>query len=251
MGMRKQNNSNQTVKKSTKGQAQLNGVTALNSAKLSSIELKYKFNSVSNVAISQDTAMTGILNNPTGGIGIPVPGDDISNREGRVITIKSIKLKGIVSFLGAEAVIDTPCGQAVFLALVMDKQPNGAVPTTSDIFTNTAGTIYTNTTPFRNPNGLMRFEPLAEKRIVKPYVPLSQLLVNDYSWPSHSEAFEFDVRFKKGKLVRFNQVGGGTIADVVTNAFHMLAVTGGDTIGALTSRMDCTLSYNVEVAFYG
>lgn len=218
---------------------------------MKAIELKMFFNSIANVAISQNVNETGITNDPATGLVIPRLGDDFNQREGRVIILKKLTIKGVVAFLGAEDVDDTPCGQIVYLAVVLDKQPNGATITSSDVITNPSASIYLNTRPFKNPNGLMRFKILAEKLIVKPYVVMAQTATNEYSWPSHSVPFEFVIDFKAGLEIRFNNVDGGSIADVVTNAFHFLAVTGGDTIGAVTSRMDASLSYNSMAEFYG
>jgi len=165
--------------------------------------------------------------------------------------VDQIEINGSVTFLGAEAVIDTPCGQSVFIALVNDHQANGAVTASQNVYTNTTGSIYGNITPTRNPNGTNRYTVLRTVTIEKPYVPLTQQAANDYSWPSKNIPFHFFVKLPKPIKVKFGAGTAGTIADVIDNSWSILAVTGGDTIGPLTSRMDAVISYNSRIRFYG
>jgi len=221
-------------------------------AKLQSIEHKFKADSYGPTAISQSTSLSTNMADPAAGICIPVEGDDTLHREGRKITVTELLVKGTVVFAGAEDVIDTTCGQQVFLALIQDTQTNAAAPTSSDIYNNTLNNLQTTASGcLRNSNFTDRFRTLKTKLIRKPVLPVTQTAANVFSWPSYSVPFEFYHKFKVPIKVSFNATNGGTIADVIDNSFHMFASTGGDTLGTLTSRMDCTLAYNVRGRFYG
>jgi len=222
-------------------------------AKIGAIEHKFYNSSVTGIAISQDPTFTGSLIDPTTSMFAPVTGDDFENREGRQCMVDEIHVKGIVVFAGAEDVINTPCGQQVFISLIQDNQTNAVVPaaTGSGVYTNTTGSLLGLTSPHRNPNNIKKYTTIRTTLLNKPMPPITQTGANLYSWPSYSMPFEFYHKFKKPVQVRFNANNAGVIADIIDNSWHIIAVTGGDTLGTLTSRMDCNMTYNCRVRFYG
>lgn len=222
-------------------------------AKLGSIERKFFNSSVNNITISQDPTMTGSLIDPTTSLFAPQLGTDNESREGRSVMVDEIHIKGVVVFSGAEDVINTPCGQQVFISLIQDKQTNAVVPaaTGSGVYTNTTGTLLGLTSPHRNPNNILKYKTLRTVLLNKPVITMTQTGANVISWPSTSMPFEFYHKFKTPVKVQFNAANGGTIADIIDNSWHIIAVTGGDTLGTLTSRMDCQMTYNARCRFFG
>jgi len=221
-------------------------------AKIGSIEHKFMTNSVNEQTISQSVTCTGISLDPTNGIIIPIQGVESNQREGRTIMVDQIFIQGQVRFPAVEDIADTPLGELVRISLVQDTQTNAALLTTSDVYTNSTGTIFGNVHASRNPNGTKRFKVWKEKMIVKPQVSTSQNGTDKFSSQSAIVPFNFYVKFKNPIRIQFNATNGGTIADVVDNSFHILAIAGGESVGAgVSTRLDCTLTYNARSRFYG
>jgi len=223
-------------------------------SKISSIEHKFYNSSVSNVAISHNTSITNVFNDPvTGGIFTPQKADDIANREGRRATVDEIYIRGHVLFPSAEAITDIALsGQAVRIVLVRDKIPKGSLATTSDIYTNATGTEYGNISAVRNPNSIQRFHVYKNLLLVRPQCAVTQFDATSFSQTSAMVPFEFYVKHRKPVVTQFNSGDTTTIASIEENSYHIMAWTGGDdsTVGVNT-RMDCTLTYNARVRFYG
>lgn len=70
----------------------------------------------------------------TGQLSLIPQGDTGSTRDGRQCVIKSIQIKGIVIFTPAAAATAASIG---YLALILDKQCNGAPAAVTDVFTST------------------------------------------------------------------------------------------------------------------
>ena len=50
-----------------------------------------------------------------------------------------------------------------------------------------------------------------------------------------SKPFKFNITFKKPINVRFNNTNGGTIADIVDNSLHLIALTDNDNLAPAIS----------------
>lgn len=229
--------------------------SAATAAKIGSIELKYIDNSQTNAAISQALNGPGtFLETNTGGLCCPVVGSDATDREGRQIMVRSFEICGSILFPSAEAIGDIALsGQSVKISLIQDKQSDKLAATISDIFTNNTSSIYGNALTLRNPNSLDRFVVLKTQTFDRPLCGVTQNAVNDFSQTSALISFKWYVKLKKAVKVKFNNgTGTGVIADIVDNSFHLHASTGGDNNAVgVTTRMDCTLTYNCRARFYG
>lgn len=71
----------------------------------------------------------------TGNIHIIPQGDTESSREGRIIRIRSVQLRGVLTYAPAAT---ATASTSVFLVLLMDSQCNGANPAITDVFTTNA-----------------------------------------------------------------------------------------------------------------
>lgn len=221
-------------------------------AMLKSIEHKSITNSVSNIAISKATNCVGWTIDPVPGICCPIQGLDVGNRDGRDITVDQLEIKGVVTFLGAEDVINTPLGQNVHISLMLDTQTNQAAAFASEnAWNNSSGTKYTNTCPLRNINDMDRWKTLGVSIIEKPDISITQTGANLYSWGSKVMPFHFFKKFDPPIKIHFSSTNAGNTTDVMDNSFHITAVTGGNVDATLATADDCTLSYNCRSRFYG
>lgn len=222
-------------------------------AKIGAIENKYKDNSQSNAAISQAVGGSYLETN-TGGLCCPTQGDDVVEREGRSIQVTSFEIKGQILFPSAEAIGDIALfGQQVQLSLVQDTQSNGTAATTTNVYSNTTGTIYGQGCHLRNPVFANRFKILKTETFERPVSVVTQNANNDFSYSSAGIPFHWYVKLKKPVRVKFNSgAGSGVIADIIDNSFHVWAATGGDNNAVgVTTRMDATLTYNSRARFFG
>lgn len=95
----------------------------------------------------------------------PAQGDGESQRDGRQISMHSINIKGIVRMpsqsdqTGADVLPD------VFIALVLDKQTNGAQLDSEDVFENPGANANLAASPFLNLENSARFKVLKTTRI--------------------------------------------------------------------------------------
>lgn len=89
-------------------------------------------------------------------------GDDINNRDGREVMLKSFEVRGIIYEAAGAAAHAASLGR---ILVVYDNQPNGAAPANIDILSDTAATAISDTNPagvlFMNLNNRKRFKVLA------------------------------------------------------------------------------------------
>lgn len=93
-------------------------------------------------------------------------GSGFNNRVGRKIEMKSLHLKGVITQAGHNTTVMDYCR----LAVIYDRQPNGAVTTTNNIFLSYASDSATATTPSSgvNPDERERFVVLADIQLALP-----------------------------------------------------------------------------------
>lgn len=90
-------------------------------------------------------------------------GDGWNRRDGRQIVMESIFIRGVCAFDGMTGATTIPeQAPLVFIALVLDKQTNGAQLNSEDVFWNWLGDAGLAALPQRNPNGTQRYRVLKE-----------------------------------------------------------------------------------------
>lgn len=147
-------------------------------------------------------------------------GDGESNRDGRVYTIKSIHVRGFMYLTTSEAATDPQAGAVCRIALVWDKQTNGAQLTPADVFNN--GTNSCN--QFRDLQYVRRFKVL--KDITRTIIPdnMNEAALNSFAFGTKQVPFQMHVKFPKGIKVRCSTTTA-TIAAVVDNSLHIIGVS--------------------------
>lgn len=168
----------------------------------------------------------------------PVIGDDISNRTGRKIFVKKIRVSGFINIPAESAQTTGSEACNIRLILYQDKQTNGAQAQGEDVISSGAANGATNM--FQNVSNLGRFKVWKEKRW--------NIAGLDYAGASgafvaNGQVRSFKISIKPNCYVNYNATNGGTVADVVDNSFHIIAITNS------ASGVTPSLQYKVRTVF--
>lgn len=149
----------------------------------------------------------------------------LNGRIGRKIKVLKIKLNGtiFVATQGGVSTADAAC--KVRLMMVLDKQANATAMTGAQLM-NDATSAATTIHSFQNPNNFGRFRVLKEKVFHIDDLNLTgSPTAVDVIQSGRMIPFKINYTFKKPLLVNFNATNGGTVADIIDNAVHIIAGT--------------------------
>lgn len=167
-----------------------------------------------------DTAVAAYAVNTTGLVGnicLPVVGADFNQRVGRKILIKSVYIRGRIALAAsdANALIDAP-SQLGRIILLWDKQPNGALPSVSDILTSATATAQFNI------NSRDRFKILKDKQWAFGYYNRSTTATQTYA-VADNVCFPIKI-YKKLNLETIFNGSAGTIADISSGSLVLFFI---------------------------
>jgi len=149
----------------------------------------------------------------------PVIGDDIANRIGRKIFVKSIRLKGIITCAPQTAQSTTPDVPVVIRMIVyQDKQTNGAQSQGEDVISSGAASNALNM--FTNSTNFGRFNIVKDKFITLQNPTMAGITA---TYEQSGLNRQFKMNCKVNQWVSYNATNGGTVADVVDNSWHFIA----------------------------
>lgn len=186
-------------------------------------EMKY-FDTQRNYVLTASSDWTGTEADPAtyNTLVVPIKGAGISERIGRVIHVHAIKIKATFTTLVSTAGtgVQPP---SIRVALVQDTQTNSTQMQGEQVFEDSGGAI-DNLGSFQNINNFGRFKVLKDEIFNMPDPSISYNGTNtDINGTMLS--FKWTHKFKKPVLIHFNATNGGTIADIIDNSFHLLAIT--------------------------
>ena len=167
-------------------------------------------------------------------------GNGQSDRDGKNIILKAVYLNGNITMGAFSDRSGATASALVFLALVLDKQTNGAQLNSEDVFTNPTATNHGQANPIRNLEYSDRFDVLWSKSYVLAAGTSFYTGTTD-----QSEINETRVKFKKYKRLHIpvTYTGtGSTVSTVMNNSLHVVAFCTGQ---------NCVLNYNSRVRFIG
>lgn len=150
-------------------------------------------------------------------------GNSAITRLGNQIMIRSLEFRILHKALDA-----TGSDQVHRFAFVIDRQPNGVVFSATDLW------VAADTISLRNLDNRRRFKVLWDQSIV----------VNGHGEPGSYNVIYKYIKFKKPILVEYNSLNGGTIADIVNNAFFFIEVGNvAPGTGAGKFNLECRLRF--------
>jgi len=167
----------------------------------------------------------------------PVQGDDISQRNGRKIFVKKIKINGQITCNAQNAVNTLDAGSNIRIIVFMDKQTNAAQAQGEDVIGSGAGSDAIH--QFQNPANFGRFKVFKDKFFImqnpvatgpNPAIEQAGLVKN------------FKFTLKPRVWVNYNAGVTGTISDVVDNSFHLLA-------NCTNAQLAPNITYKVRTVF--
>lgn len=197
-------------------------------------------------SLVQSTLLSSIIageHNPTADISLNTvtQGDGESQRDGRQISMDSITLKGAIE-LPTEANRTTMnLSGYTYVAIVLDKQTNGALLNSEDVFINPGSANSLIANPFRNLQFIQRFQVLAWKRIRHP-AQATQFDATNIEQGGRHLPFQLFAKLKGMKVNYTNTTE--VIANITDNGLNVVAFTSSTTQAPV-------LTYKARLRFYG
>jgi len=169
----------------------------------------------------------------------PIQGDDISNRQGRKVFVKKIRINGVIC-TPVQALQDTAdVPPEVRLILFCDTQTNFTQAQGEEVIASGRATLPLH--QYQNLANLGRYQIYKDKTFILNNPALTNnSAANNIVQNSLRRGFKWTI--KVNKWVTYKDSNNGTVADVVDNSFHLLAGTN----GAATVP---TLLYKVRTVF--
>lgn len=153
----------------------------------------------------------------------PVTGDDIFNRSGRRIFVKTIRIYGTLSIPASGAGNSGDAPVSVRIIVYQDKQTNTAQSQGEDVISSGAGSDAIHMS--MNAANFGRFRIFKDKMYVLNKNPMIAGLTGAYVKNGDQIHFKYDIPVKE--YVNYNATNAGTVADVVDNSFHLIANASG------------------------
>ncbi len=166
-------------------------------------------------------------------------GDGESQRDGRQARLLGITVKGHLERTQVSDQADTGAAATLFIALILDKQTNGAQFNSEDVYVNPGNNSVTGPHPFRNLANVARFDVLASKTVSFDGPTTGTDGTNTLSTSGQSRPFVFSKPLNL--VVNYT----GTTANVSTVSDYSLHLV------AYASSAGFTVSYNARVRFVG
>ena len=160
-------------------------------------------------------------------------------RDSDEIRIVSINVRGTITCAAQANQTNADLGTKVMIAIVLDKQPNGATMNSEDCYTNPSSTSSLAASPFRDLDYSKRFQVLKtlDMTLTNPSITYDGTNI-EQSGLIHP----FDI-YLNTDIVQQYTTTSGLIAAQSTNALHMIAYTS-------STALAPTIQYNCRIRFY-
>lgn len=169
-------------------------------------------------------------------------GDTAGQRDGRKIKIDSVYVKGMIYEASRANQTTADSGVVYYIALVLDKQSNGAQLDSEKVFKNTSGSVTLGGLPMRNLDYLERFDVLKETIIEEPTRYAFTDAANQAAIAGFVRPFQLYHKFKKDLQTTFS-ASTAVIGSIVDTSLHVICMC-----NSVTGTP--TLAYNARVRFY-
>lgn len=200
-----------------------------------------------NIAAVRDWSSSEFDPAGLGCISAPAQGDGPSDRDGKKCVIKSVQIQGNITGSTWEAFANPLAGCAVFVALVLDTQTNGAQLSSEQVYTNPADADLTIADPLRNMQYSSRFRVLKTWDLNLDAKTMSESQVGPVSQFSGTGRHAEFSCYLDGLNIPVNFTGTtSVVANVVDNSLHLIANAANANLGWAPA-----ISYNARIRFQG
>lgn len=184
-----------------------------------------------------DPSATIVLNSVT-------QGDGEQQRDGRKMTMKSIYLQGTIATSPQASVSSADNGTAIFIAIVLDTQTNGATVVSEQVYVNKGGTAASATLVMRNLEFSSRYRVLKSMRMIldNPAIANDTGATGGLVQQGQIRLWSMWVNLKD-LGVTFNGTTE-TVANITDNSLHLIAYTNNVALAP-------AITYNARLRFMG
>jgi len=157
-------------------------------------------------------------------LNVPTAGTDNYNRVGRKVNAVSIHVRAAIRVFNAGATLPR---RLLRILLVWDKQTNATAPSGNDILMDSNAAAAQSTFSFTNLANRERFQILRDEFLSCPvYDATANSTQNQLDYLNPQLHIDWYVPLK-GKDTIFNQVNGGTVADIQSGALFLVTYSSG------------------------
>lgn len=190
-------------------------------------EMKYYDTHVSATQIAEGDSWAATEIDPATILSLfcPTEGPAINQRIGRKATVYKIKIRGQFESIASPNLPDPLPSPAVRLIVYQDMQTNSTQSQGEDLMATPAvSSTQLAFCQFQNLANIGRFKILKDKTFMGKTVYGFGDGTNTGSEVMATTPFKCSFNFPRGIEVRFNATNGGTIADIIDNSFHVIAL---------------------------
>jgi len=177
----------------------------------------------------------------------PAQGDGETQRDGRQISMDSLTVKGLVTVAAQTNQTAADVVPDIFIAIVLDKQTNGAQLDSELVFENPSGASNLGSMPFRNLEWTKRFRVLKTMKVSAHQFAGAVIPAFDgTNIEQQGVAIPFSCHIKLNGM-KVNFISGQTssvIAAIADNSIHVIAYTNGVSLAPV-------INYNARLRFKG
>lgn len=205
-------------------------------------EMKYYDTYLTSTSIPVNDTWSASLRDPAtvDTLFAPQVGAAFFNRIGKAAKIMKIKVSGNIHNTFYTELDHAPFAYQVRVLLVQDMQTNAAQMTGEQLMQGSSGLgALVAIHGFQNTDNFGRFRVWKDKKFT---IENTNYDNNGVSVAGRMRTFKFNLDFPDGLEVRFNQTGGGTVADIVDNSFHIIAL-------ASNNYLNPSICYRCRVCF--
>jgi len=205
------------------------------------IELKYKDSALVSSALAAPTDASAGEKDPATLLALNsiAQGDGEQERDGKQVCIKSVYVSGVVDVPVQANLTAGTVDPTIYVALVLDKQTNGAQLNSEDVFVNPGASAVTAASPLRNLQYTSRFQVL-DSVLLHP--PARQLSYDGTNIESSGTRMPFKLSNTQDIITNYIATTA-VVAAIQDHSLHVIAYT--------SSATGAVISYNARVRFVG
>lgn len=207
-------------------------------------ELKFKDTFLVGGALTAPTDASGGEHDPSATIVLNaiLQDDGEQDRDGRVVRMESIHIKGQVTCAAQADQTTVDALPSIFIALVCDKQTNGATIVSENVYVNPSANGTLAAFPMRNLAFIKRFQILKTWSFQMDPPQFSFQDSTNLDQASTATTFEGYVKLK-GLQTTYSGTAA-VVASITDTSLHVIAYTGNQLMAPL-------ISYNARLRFVG